>query len=57
MCNVSVVWSSHFPGYVYNVTPYMEYHPGGIPELLRGIGQDATEMFDEVCLLLLTSGL
>ena len=38
-----------FSGYVYNVTPYMEYHPGGIPELVRGIGQDATELFDEVC--------
>lgn len=35
-------------GRVYNVTPYLEYHPGGIPELMRGIGRDATDLFDEV---------
>ncbi|XP_078372196.1 cytochrome b5 reductase 4-like [Oculina patagonica] len=34
-------------GKVYNVTPYLEYHPGGIPELMRGIGRDATDLFDE----------
>ena len=26
----------------------MEYHPGGIPELMRGAGKDATIFFDEV---------
>lgn len=31
------------------MTPYLEYHPGGIPELMRGIGRDATDLFDEVC--------
>ena len=30
------------------MTPYLEYHPGGIPELMRGIGRDATDLFDEV---------
>lgn len=35
-------------GKVYNVTPYMEYHPGGIEELMRGAGQDGTLLFDEV---------
>ncbi|KAF2354618.1 Cytochrome b5-like heme/steroid binding domain [Trinorchestia longiramus] len=35
-------------GKVYNVTPYMEYHPGGEDELSRGIGRDATELFNEV---------
>lgn len=35
-------------GRVYNVTPYLEYHPGGIPELMRGVGRDATDLFDEV---------
>lgn len=35
-------------GKVYNVTDYMEYHPGGIPELMRGAGIDATDLFMEV---------
>lgn len=35
-------------GVVYNVTPYLEYHPGGVDELLRGVGRDCTPLFDEV---------
>ncbi|CAD5123541.1 DgyrCDS11881 [Dimorphilus gyrociliatus] len=35
-------------GRVYNVTPYMDFHPGGIMELMRGVGMDATELFMEV---------
>jgi len=35
-------------GLVYNVTDYFEYHPGGEEELLRGIGIDATDLFDQV---------
>ena len=35
-------------GTVYNVTPYMEFHPGGIPELMRGAGIDGTHLFIEV---------
>lgn len=26
----------------------MEYHPGGVDELMRGAGMDATDLFDEV---------
>ena len=37
-----------FSGQVYNVTHYMEYHPGGLEELMRGAGQDGTYLFDEV---------
>ncbi|XP_049529136.1 cytochrome b5 reductase 4 isoform X2 [Dermacentor silvarum] len=35
-------------GRVYNVTPYMDYHPGGVDELLRGVGKDATDLFNQV---------
>lgn len=35
-------------GRVYNVTPYMEYHPGGVPELMKGAGIDGTLLFNEV---------
>lgn len=35
-------------GIVYNVTPYMEYHPGGWDELIKGAGKDATKLFNEV---------
>jgi len=35
-------------GLVYNVTEYFEFHPGGEDELMRGIGIDATEIFDQV---------
>eukprot|EP00057_Strongylocentrotus_purpuratus_P029176 XP_011683650.1 PREDICTED: cytochrome b5 reductase 4 [Strongylocentrotus purpuratus] len=35
-------------GQVYNVTPYMEYHPGGAEELMKGLGIDATDLFNEV---------
>lgn len=33
---------------VYNVTPYFSYHPGGVDELMRGVGGDATALFDEI---------
>lgn len=35
-------------GRVYNVTPYLEFHPGGVDEMLRGAGIDATELFNTV---------
>ena len=37
-------------GKVYNITPYADFHPGGIPELMRGAGKDGTTLFDEVSL-------
>ncbi|XP_073845998.1 uncharacterized protein [Musca autumnalis] len=35
-------------GVVYNVTRYMDFHPGGVDELKRGVGKDATKLFNEV---------
>merc|ERR1719318_2425227 len=35
-------------GVVFNVTHYMDYHPGGWDELVRGAGRDATDMFNEI---------
>ncbi|XP_067882975.1 cytochrome b5 reductase 4 [Heterodontus francisci] len=35
-------------GMVYNVTPYLEYHPGGEEELMRGAGADGTELFNQI---------
>lgn len=33
---------------VYNVTPYMKFHPGGIDELMKGAGLNATDLFNDV---------
>jgi cytochrome b involved in lipid metabolism len=35
-------------GKVYNITPYAEFHPGGIPELMRGAARDCTKLFGEI---------
>lgn len=35
-------------GMVYNVTPYMDYHPGGEEELMKAAGKDGTDLFDQV---------
>lgn len=33
---------------VYNVTPYIDYHPGGEDELMKAAGIDGTDLFDQV---------
>lgn len=33
---------------VYNITPYLEYHPGGIDELMRAAGRDSTDLFNDI---------
>lgn len=42
---------SVFAGMVYNVTPYMDYHPGGEEELMKAAGIDGTDLFDQVSVL------
>ena len=32
-------------GRVFNVTKYMNYHPGGTQTLMRGVGRDCTRLF------------
>jgi len=33
---------------VYNCTPYLKFHPGGVDELLKGAGKNATQLFNDV---------
>ncbi|KAI9752003.1 MAG: hypothetical protein M4579_005799 [Chaenotheca gracillima] len=33
---------------VYNVTPYLPFHPGGEPELMRAAGKDGTKLFMDI---------
>lgn len=35
-------------GRVYNCTRYLDYHPGGPAQLMRGAGRDATALFTEI---------
>lgn len=32
-------------GVVYNISPFMEYHPGGFEELMKGAGCDCTTLY------------
>ncbi|KAE8378904.1 hypothetical protein BDV26DRAFT_178331 [Aspergillus bertholletiae] len=40
-------WTS-YQGKVYNITPYVPFHPGGKGELLRGAGKDSAKLFMEI---------
>ncbi|KAL2864164.1 uncharacterized protein BJX67DRAFT_226150 [Aspergillus lucknowensis] len=40
-------WTS-YQGKVYNITPYLPFHPGGKGELLRGAGKDSAQLFLEI---------
>ena len=32
---------------VYNVTPYLNFHPGGLDWIMKGAGLDATTLFNK----------
>jgi cytochrome b involved in lipid metabolism len=44
-------WSA-FNGKVYDMTPYMRFHPGGQDELMRVAGRDGTKLFSEFLLFI-----
>ena len=48
MIYIKLFFLCMFSGLVYNVTPYMDYHPGGKDELMKAAGIDGTELFDQV---------
>jgi cytochrome-b5 reductase len=35
-------------GKVFNVTEYLDFHPGGREELMKGAGKDATSLFGKL---------
>lgn len=35
-------------GKVYNVTQYMDFHPGGRDQLMKAAGADGTQLFNQV---------
>lgn len=40
-------WSS-YKGKVYNIGPYLPFHPGGEGELMKAAGRDGAKLFEEV---------
>ncbi|PIN08561.1 Flavohemoprotein b5+b5R [Handroanthus impetiginosus] len=34
-------------GRVYNITPYMKFHPGGVEKLMKAVGKDCTSLFNK----------
>ncbi len=40
-------WSS-WQGKVYNIKPYLDFHPGGKDELMKAAGRDGTKLFMDV---------
>nr|KJB49186.1 hypothetical protein B456_008G105500 [Gossypium raimondii] len=34
-------------GRVYNISPYMKFHPGGVDMLMKAVGKDSTSLFNK----------
>ncbi|CDP07814.1 unnamed protein product [Coffea canephora] len=34
-------------GHVYNIAPYMKFHPGGVDMLVKAVGKDCTSLFNK----------
>ncbi|CAI5744775.1 unnamed protein product [Peronospora destructor] len=45
-CTEDDCWSV-LNGKVYNMTPYLKFHPGGIADLMLSAGGDCTDLFNE----------
>lgn len=39
-------WTS-INGKVFNITPYIDFHPGGVEEILKCAGRDGTTLFNK----------
>jgi len=39
-----------YQGKVYNLSPYMKFHPGGVDQLMRGAGKEkeGEKLFNEI---------
>lgn len=46
-CNDNDVWMC-IRGNIYNITRYLDFHPGGKEELMKGAGIDSTTLFNQV---------
>ncbi|TKY67970.1 Cytochrome b5 domain-containing protein RLF [Spatholobus suberectus] len=40
------VWTV-LKGRVYNISPYMKFHPGGVDMLMKAVGKDCTSLFNK----------
>lgn len=47
-CSIIIRILCYILGKVYNITPYMDYHPGGWEELMKAAGGEGTQLFDKV---------
>jgi cytochrome b involved in lipid metabolism len=36
-----------YKGVVYNISPFLKYHPGGLDEALKAAGRDCTSLYDK----------
>jgi cytochrome b involved in lipid metabolism len=45
-CTEADAWTV-LRGRVYNITPYLRFHPGGVPLLLKVAGTDGTALFNK----------